>query len=134
MEYTIEQERLMQVMLKFLNNKLPDLELPLKKVSFRGTGNSGWGSSMHDYHFWTYYYMDENKDNWFVNFDCRQSEEHWDVNERLEPLFLYFGEENFELFVKWLFRIDLTEDCQCKYLWFFTDMGKGEEEDEIELW
>ena len=126
MVYTIEQERLMKVMLKLFNQILPDFELPLKKKTYFGKGNRGYGSSMDDYTYGTTYYMDEYGDNWLIEYSENHPamNVHWEVNEKLEPLYDYFGEDNVVLFVKWLFKVDLTEPTKKEYDWLFSDMGE----------
>jgi len=128
MVYTIEQERLMKVMMRFFNQMLPDFVLPLKKKVSWSKGNSGYGSRLDDYMSATTYYINDDG-TWFINYDDNKkyksfSDTKWDVNERLEPLYDYFGEENFELFVKWLFKIDLkNKGVFDNDDWTFTDMS-----------
>ena len=126
MKYTIEQERLMKVMMRFFNQMLPDFVLPLKKkVSWR-KGNSRYGSGLDDYMSATTYYINDDG-TWFINYDDKEyklfSNTKWDINERLEPLYDYFGEESFELFVKWLFKIDLKDKGVFDNDWTLTDMS-----------
>jgi len=126
MVYTIEQERLMKVMMKLFNKKLPDFQFPLKEKTYWGKGNRGYGSGLDDYTYGTTYYMDEDKNNWFIEYDENHpgNAVHWEVNEKLEPLYSYFGEESVVLFVKWLFKIDLAKPTKKQFDWYFTDMGE----------
>jgi hypothetical protein len=127
MKYTIEQERLMKVMIKFFNDMLPDFQLPLKqKIDWR-KGNSGYGSGLDDYMSATTNYIDEDGRVWFIEYGNREkgysaSDSKWDVNERLMPLYEYFGEESFELFIKWLFKLDLKDMGEFSHDYTFTDM------------
>jgi hypothetical protein len=126
MKYTIEQERLMKVMMRFFNQMLPDFVLPLKKKVNWRKGNSGYGSSLDNYMLATTYYINDDG-TWFINYDDKEyklfSNTKWDINERLEPLYDYFGEESFELFVKWLFKIDLKDKGVFDNDWTLTDMS-----------
>lgn len=118
MVYTIEQERLMKVMSKFLKDILPDLELPLNKRTILDRGNSAYGSKT--------YYVDKNDRDvpWFIEYDEKDIDENnkWDVSDRFKPLYEYFGQDNFELFIKWLFGFNITYSGKFKYNWLFTDM------------
>ena len=81
---------------------------------------------MDDYTYGTTYYMDEYGDNWLIEYSENHPamNVHWEVNEKLEPLYDYFGEDNVVLFVKWLFKVDLTEPTKKEYDWLFSDMGE----------
>jgi hypothetical protein len=125
MVYTIKQERLMTVMMKFFNEILPDFELPLKtKTKFR-KGNSGYGSGLDDYTSAVTYYIDNYGEAWFIEYGDKEhllfADAKWDVNEKLEPLYNYFDEESFELFIKWLFKIDLKDKGVFTHDWTFVD-------------
>jgi len=127
MKYTIEQERLMKVMMKLFNQMLPDSQFPLKqKVNWR-KGNSGYGSGLDDYMSATTNYIDGDGRVWFIEYGDREkgysaSDSKWDVNERLMPLYEYFGEESFELFIKHLFKLDLKDMGEFSHDYTFTDM------------
>jgi hypothetical protein len=113
------------LMMKLFNHMLPDFQFPLKqKVNWR-KGNSGYGSRLDDYMSSTTYYINDDG-TWFINYDDKEyklfSNTKWDINERLEPLYDYFGEESFELFVKHLFKLDLKDRGVFDMDYMFTDM------------
>ena len=124
MVYTIEQERLLKVMMKLFKEILPDFVLPLKtKVSWTKR-NSGYGSSMDDYTTGITHYVDGNNTVWFIEYDDRDkftSDYKWDVNEKLNPLYDYFGEDAFAMFIKKVFNFDLLNKGSYLNDWIFTD-------------
>lgn len=120
MKYLISENRLMNIMEKFFHERFPNIELPLITKSSRGKGNSGWGSSMHDYTYINTRYFDQNGDILFIEFDDRYDEDSkWEVNNMLEPMYDYFGEEAFEEFVKHYFGLDIKNPYSKKYNWLF---------------
>jgi len=126
MKYTIEQERLMKIMNKFFNEMLPDFELPLREKVTWSKGNSGYGSGLDDYISGITHYINDNDTVWFIEYDDRKYKSFpdykWDVNEKLTSLYDFFGEESFELFIKWLFEIDLKNKGKFDNDWIFTNM------------
>lgn len=123
MDYSIKHERLMNVMDNFFNETLPDIELPLVKKNKKGEGNRGYGSGLDDYiYINTYYYGQENlEEPLFINFDNNHSysDTKWEINEKFEPIYNFFGEENFEEFIKWKFGFDITQKGTKEYNWVF---------------
>ena len=113
----------MNVMDKFFNESLPDIELPLVRKFRKGRGNSGYGSGLHDYtYFNDYYYGQENLEEiLFVNFDERDpySDSKWEINDKFESIFTFFGEENFQEFIKWKFGFDITQKGTKKWDYVF---------------
>lgn len=123
MEYSIEHKRLMKLMLKFMESAIPPISLPLKRKGKGRPANLGYGSSMHDVVIITGYYIDDdgNGEVLFKEFDDRDSyeESKWEVNEMFEPMYDNFGDESFEEFVNWYFKLDITEQGNKKYNWLF---------------
>jgi len=113
MNYTIEHNRLMEVMEDFFKKNFPDIELSLIKKKSTGKGNSGYGSGLDDYTWMNiYYYSPDDLENpLFIEWDDRHlfSDEKWSVDEKLEVMYDFFGEENFENFVKWYFGFDIKK-------------------------
>lgn len=125
MKYTIEQEKLMKVMMRVFNDILPDFKFPLKTKTKWRKGNRGYGSGLDDYVSGNTYYIDDNDETWFINYGDEGTPLYlpakWEVNEKLEPLLDYFDEESFELFIKWFFKIDLKNKGKFNYDWMFDD-------------
>jgi hypothetical protein len=113
MNYSINNDRLMEIMDKFFNKNYPDIELPLVKKKSVGHGNRGYGSRLDDYTYINlYYYGQENlEDPLFVEWDDNHlySDEKWDVDSRFELMYDMFNEESFENFIKWKFGLDITK-------------------------
>jgi len=113
MNYTIEHNRLMEIMEDFFKKNFPDIELSLIKKKSTGKGNSGYGSGLDDYTWMNiYYYSPDDLENpLFIEWDDRHlfSDEKWSVDEKLEVMYDFFGEENFEEFVKWYFGFDIKK-------------------------
>lgn len=90
-----------------------------KKYSYF-SGNSGWGGSMHDYTGMNTKYLDEDGRVLFLNFDERfASDTTWEVSEIFQPLYDFFGEESFELFVSKVYNFDITEKGKKRGNWVF---------------
>ena len=113
MKYTIEHNRLMEVMEDFFKRNFPYIELPLIKKKSTGKGNSGYGSGLDDYTWMNiYYYSPDDLENpLFIEWDDRHlySDEKWSVDEKLEVMYNFFGEENFENFIKKYFGFDIKK-------------------------
>ena len=121
MKYEISEERLIDVMKNFyeIRNKEPLPQIVDKKYSYF-SGNSGWGSSMHDYTGMNTKYLDEDGRVLFLNFDERfTSDTTWEVSEIFQPLYDFFGEESFELFVRKVYNFDITEKGKKPGNWLF---------------
>ena len=113
----------MKLMERFLNENLPDIEVPLEKVGNVGHGNRGYGSEMDD-HMWInlkFYSPNDMDDELFIEWGENHpySNKKWSVNEKLEPLFEMFGEEAFEEFIKWYFGLDIRDKGNKKTNWMF---------------
>jgi hypothetical protein len=123
MSYSIKHERLMNVMDKFFNETLPYIELPLVKKNKKGEGNRVYGSGLDDYiYINTYYYSQENlEEPLFINFDDNYSysDVKWEITDRLTQIFDFFGEENFQEFIKWKFGFDITRKGTKKWDYVF---------------
>lgn len=125
MNYTIEHKRLMELMEEFFKKNFPDIELPLVRKISSGKGNSGYGSAMHDYTYMNYHYYSQDDTNYddsiFVEWDDRHlfSDEKWSVDPRFEMMYDFFGEQNFEEFVKYYFEFDITKRGNKKHNWMF---------------
>ena len=63
MKFIITENKLLSVMTDFVKKNYPDALSPLKtRLRLKDIGNSGWGSSMHDYKYYdTIYYTDNGK-------------------------------------------------------------------------
>ena len=115
MKYTIEHNRLMEVMEDFFKKNFPEIELPLMKKNSSGKGNSGYGSGLDDYTWINRHYYSPNdvglETPIFIEWDDRHlfSNEKWSVDEKLEFIYDFFGENNFEEFVKWYFGLDIAK-------------------------
>ena len=123
MRYVITENKLTDVMFTYLKKHYPTLAVkdPFKIVRHASHGNSGYGSSMHDYIKITTYYLDEDETPWFKHFDDRDiyEDSKWEVNENFEDMFNVFGEENFQQFIEEYFGFDLTKKGIKKYDWVF---------------
>ena len=122
MQYSIPNDKLIDVMLKFLKdlNFFSDSPTLEKKVQW-GEGNSGYGSEMQDYRFTTTYYYDSNGKLVFKEYSDRNptSEVRWMVDEDFEPLFDFFGEEVFELFIERFYGLDIKNKGDKDMNWIF---------------
>lgn len=125
MKYEIKHNRLRELMEEFFKKNFPDIELPLVRRISSGKGNSGYGSSMDDYTYVNYHYYSQDDTNYddpiFVEWDDRHlySDEKWSVDPRFEMMYDFFGEENFEDFVKHYFGFDITQRGNKKTNWLF---------------
>jgi hypothetical protein len=123
MKYIITENKINDVMFIYLKKHYPTLavEEPLRTKNHFSQGNSGYGSSMHDFTKITTHFLDEDDMIWFKHFDDRDSSEDskWEVNEYFEEMYNMFGEENFQSFIKEYFGFDLTKKGNKKYDWTF---------------
>lgn len=124
MRYVITESRLMDVMDIFFNENFPDIELPLVRKKSVGRGNRGYGSGLDDYTYINYYYYSDyapSEDPLFIQWDDNHiySNEKWSVHEKLEPLYNFFGEDNFEQFVIWKFGLNISKRGNKLYNWTF---------------
>jgi hypothetical protein len=115
MNYEITHNRLMDVMKKYMEKNMPEIELPLVKRKSTGKGNRGYGSGLDDYFYTNLYYYSQNDVGFekpiFIEWSDNHlySDEKWSVYEGFEPMYNIFGEENFEKFIKWCFGFDITK-------------------------
>jgi hypothetical protein len=113
MKFIITESRLMETMDKFFEENFSDIELPLVKRRFVGHGNKGYGSGLDDYTYVNVYYygQEDMVKPLFIKWDDNyfRSDEKWTVDEKLELIYNFFGEESFERFIKWKFGLDIKE-------------------------
>jgi hypothetical protein len=113
MKFIITESRLMETMDKFFEENFSEIELPLVKRESFGRGNKGYGSRLDDYTYVNvYYYGQEDMETpLFVEWDDNHlySDEKWNVDEKFELIYNFFGEEGFERFVKWKFGLDIAK-------------------------
>jgi hypothetical protein len=122
MKYIITENKVYEAMVLYLTRFYPTLTKPLHKKIKKGKGNSGYGSSLHDYTYINTEYVDMDDETWFTNYDDRHiySETKWEVNENLESMYEMFGEQYFEMFVEQYFGFNITKKENKKYNWLFT--------------
>ena len=124
MNYTISKQRLVEVMKKFYEetNKKP---LPIiNRISRRThTFNKGYGSPMHDYITFSFEYIDENDKTLFLKNGepPRFLTANWYVSDQLESLYNFFGEEEFEMFVEIVYKLDIRNAEEYDSNWVFTE-------------
>ena len=84
-------------------------------------GNSGWGSSMHDYTGMNTDYLDDDGRILFHNYDDRYiSDSAWEVSDIFQSLYDFFGEESFELFIEKVYNLEITDKGNKEDNWFFV--------------
>lgn len=122
MKYIIPKGSLMKTMKFFMDKHIGKFELPLHIEKSKGQGNKGWGSKWDDYTYVNVrYFTDELEDNLFTKFDDNYiySDCKWQVNEVFEPLYNFFGEQNFEDFIQWHFGFNIRDkrgkDCNWNF-------------------
>ena len=128
MKYEISDDRLVKVMKNFyeIRNKEPLPQIVKKKYSYF-SGNSGWGSSFHNYTGVNTRYLDEDGRVLFINYDERYaSETAWEVSDIFESLFDFFEEETFEFFVGKVYNLDITDRGKKSGNWFFTHISEDD--------
>lgn len=112
-------------MIDFAKKNYPEALLPLeRRLKLKGVGNSGWGSSMHDYKYYDTIYYTENGSIILVESDDRDSTEDskWLVNDKLEGLYDFFGEDSVEHFFINVHNIDISKKGNKKYNWVFDSL------------
>lgn len=121
MKYILSESRIMSTMMSYAKKHVPQITEPLKeKLKNMGTGNSGWGSSMHDYTIYIleYYAFDGNLV--LIQYDRpSQSQYRWLLSESLETLYDFFGEELFEQFFLEIHNLDLKDKGNFDNNWVF---------------
>lgn len=125
MKYLITESKLLSVMIDFAKKNYPEGLLPLeRRLKLKGVGNSGWGSSMHDYKYYDTIYYTENGSVILVESDDRDSTEDskWLVNGKLEGLYDFFGEDSVEHFFINVHNIDISKKGNKKYNWVFDSL------------
>ena len=122
MKYLITENKVYEAMELYLTRFYPTLTEPLYKKIKTGKGNSGYGSSLHDYTYINTEYVDMDDEIWFTKYDDKNiyEESKWEVNGKLETMYNMFGEENFEMFVEQYFGFNITNKGNKKYNWLFT--------------
>jgi len=122
MKYLITENKVYEAMELYLTRFYPTLTEPLYKKIKTGKGNSGYGSGLHDYTYINTDYFDINDESWFYEHDDRYifSDIKWEVNGKLETMYIMFGEQNFEMFVEQYFGFNITNKGNKKYNWLFT--------------
>lgn len=127
MDITLEEKKIMSVMKKFaetngISQIMGPFEIKLKKL---GRGNSGYGSSMHDYDYYvTEYYSEDGNLVLIKNDDRNQwADTKWELSESFTIMYDFFGEELFEKFFFIFNNIDITEKGNKKYNWIFGIEG-----------
>jgi len=122
MEVIIPEDRLYNVMLKYVKQFYPILMEPLIKKTINSIGNSGYGSGLDDYYKITTLYKDDEGFTWFIEYDDRDInvDTKWVVNLDLEGLYNMFGEEAFEMFFKKFLKIDLHNKGNKKNNWMLS--------------
>ena len=114
----------MEIMDIFFNLNFPDIELPLVKKKVWGHGNRGYGSSLDDYTYVNnYYFGQEDLDvALFIEYAdiFERVNTRWVIDEKLEPMYEFFDEQSFELFIKWKFGFDIADKGNKKYNWSFV--------------
>lgn len=124
MKFEITEDKIISVMLTYLKDRFPEAAMPLKsKLYAKGRGNSGWGSSMHDYTYYETRYFTEDGTVIVIETDDRDSskDSQWLINAKLEGLYDLFGDRWFEYFFKTIHNIDILYKGNKKYDWFLDD-------------
>lgn len=110
----------MEMMGDFFKKNFPDIELPLIKKKITGKGKGSY-----DYTFTNFYYYSSNdvglETPIFIEWDDKHFmiDEKWRVDKKLEVMYNFFGEENFENFVKRYFGFDINKHSNKKVKWVF---------------
>ena len=126
MKVIINENRILSVMLDFAKKTCPEITKPLHtKLKKIGKGNSGWGSSMHDFDIYRLYYYSDNGDIVLYEESERANtfgDTRWVFNEELPGLIeMYdlFDEELFEKFFLEIHNLDIKDKKNFKYNWAF---------------
>lgn len=109
-------------MMKYAKNHIPQITEPFEeKLKKIGKGNSGWGSSMHDYTVYVIeFYSTYDGNLVLIENDIRyDSTSRWEVSDSLETFYHTFGEELFEKFFLEVHNIDLKNKEDFTYNWTF---------------
>lgn len=125
MKYLITESKLLSVIIDFAKKTYPEALLPLeRRLKLKGIGNSDWGSSMHDYKYYDTIYYTDNGSVILVESDDRDSTEDskWLVNDKLEGLYDFFGEDSVEQFFINVHKIDISKKGNKKYNWVFDNL------------
>jgi hypothetical protein len=103
MKYTIHQERLMKVMEEYFYDLYPDFELPftIERTSTRVS------------------YRSKDGEPWFIEYgdDYEYNNCKWDITDKIQPIYDFFGDEAVEMFVKWFFGFDIKDKGTKEYNW-----------------
>ena len=125
MKFIITENKLLSVMTDFVKKNYPDALSPLKtRLRLKDIGNSGWGSSMHDYKYYDTIYYTDNGSIMLVEFDDRDSSEvsRWLLNNKLEFMYEFFGENSVEQFFLTVHKIDINQKGNKRYNWLFDNL------------
>jgi hypothetical protein len=122
MKVIISENKMLSVILKFVKDVCPEIAEPLHtKLVKTGEGNSGWGSSMHDFTYYRLYYYSTNG-NPVLYEDDERGDTRWVFNEELPGLMTIYdslGEEMFEKFFLGFHKLDIKDKRKFKYNWVF---------------
>lgn len=129
MNYSIQEDRLMDVMMNFFMERFPNFDFSTirKWKSNKGSLGMGLRHSMHDFFEGVTYYIDSDKNVWFMEFNDDTdvfSDNKWDVSKKLKPLYDLFGEECFLKFVNNYFKINLANKGKKNQDWTFSEMDE----------
>lgn len=95
----------MEVMKSYLQERLLPINMPLFMI------NGGE----------TIYYVDKLNDEIIIReYISKYPNSKWGINDKLEPLYEFFGEEAFEDFFKYYFGKDIKDKGNKKYNWIFV--------------
>ena len=121
MKILLIESQIPNAMKIFIRERFPTLLEPLSINKHKRRANSGWGSSMHDYIQITTDYVDDEGNIWVREFDDRDksADSKYTLDERLEIVYSFFGEELFEEFFKKEHNIDLKNKGKFVVNWYF---------------
>lgn len=108
MNYEISEQRLIDIMKNFYETMKGE---PLPKIA----------KIKPDYGGVNLKYLDEDGRALFLNYDRRYSSpDNWEVSNIFEPIYDFFGEENFEFFIRKIYKLDIAEKGNKEYNWSFV--------------
>ena len=122
MKFIITESKLIDIIMDYAKKNYPSITKPLEtELKFAGSGNSGWGSQMHDYTYYVTEYWSSDGVKVLEEYDNgdRHSDTKWYVNEEFEPIYSLFGLEPFQNFFLKVHNIDLTKKGSKKDDWMF---------------
>lgn len=122
MKFSITEDKLISVMFLYAKKNIPQVTEPFEtKLKKLGRGNSGYGSSMHDYDYYVTRYYSNDGNIILEEHDDRNIHENtkWELTESLEGMYDFFGEESIEKFFLVVHGINLKNKGNKKYDWTF---------------